>query len=178
MTSAGAWTEDSAIVIVNRRTWLYCGLFGGLYRTADEGVSWQSVDVQGALPSCNYYEPYLWQAASGNYYLPAITYGGPGLLKSQPNDTSSWTIVPNSPQAEALVPTEQVLVLANERGGAYWTASKADPSTWTTLSGPPAGSPAVSGNLGGSAWYLAYDGTHHVLYSSTFSTGLWRTVMP
>ncbi|MGO9838162.1 MAG: WD40/YVTN/BNR-like repeat-containing protein [Polyangiaceae bacterium] len=182
MSGVGAWQESSAIAIVNRTTWLYCGLFGGLFRTADEGASWQSLQAGGALPSCNTYEPYVWQATDGRYYLPAITYGGPGLLQSQPNDTSSWAIVANSPQANVLVPTESNLVLARSSqtgqaaAPAYSTASQSDPTTWTPLTGPPSGTPSGS-NLGGGAEYMAYDSTHQTLYVSTYSTGLWQTVI-
>jgi hypothetical protein len=182
MTGAGMWQENSAIAIVNRTTWLYCGLFGGLSRTSDEGVSWQTVGTMGALPSCNYYEPCLWQATDGRHYLPAITYGGPGLLVSPPNDTSSWTIVPNSPQANVLVPTEKNLVMgkSSQMGApaatAYSTASQSDPTTWTTLAGPPASAPTGS-NIGGGPEFMAYDPAHHALYVSTFSTGLWQTTI-
>ena len=32
----------------------------------------------GALPSCNYYDPFVWQASDGRYYVPAIAYAGTG----------------------------------------------------------------------------------------------------
>ena len=175
MSAVGGWAEDSTVAIVNRTTWLYCGLFSGLFRTADEGVSWQAVDAGGALPSCNYYEPYVWQAASGSYYVPAIAYAGAGLLQSPPDDTSSWTIVANSPQGEVLTPTGTSLVLA-KTDGTYWIASQSDPTTWKTWVGPPVGMPSGA-NLGAAAYFMAYDRVHHALYVSTFSTGLWETVM-
>jgi hypothetical protein len=176
LTAVGAWAESSTVAIVNRKTWLYCGLFSGLFRTADEGASWQTMQDMGALPSCNYYESYVWQASDGRYYVPAIAYAGPGLLQSPSNDTSSWTIVANSPQADLLMPTEVNLVAA-KNDGTYWTATQSDPTTWQTMTGPPAGAAAVMGNLGGSAEFMAYDKPHHALYVSTFSTGLWQTVM-
>jgi hypothetical protein len=183
MTSVGDWAENSAVVIVNRTTWLYCGLFAGLFRSADEGATWQSVSVGGALPSCNYYEPYIWQASDGRYYLPGITYGGPGLIVSAPNDTSTWTVVPNSPQASVLVPTSTGLVMARSSQSGpppspgYATATQADPSTWKTLTGPNAGSPSGT-SIGGGAEFMAYDRAHQALYVSTFSTGLWQTTLP
>jgi hypothetical protein len=178
MTAVGAWAENSAVAIVNRTTWLYCGYFSGLFRTADEGASWQAVPAMGALPSCNYYEPYLWQAPGGQDYLAAIAYAGPGLLVSASNDTSSWTLIANSPQANVLMATEKNLVLAKSSDGTYSVASQSDPSTWKTLAGPPVGAPdaGVDGNIG--AEFMAYDGAHHVLYASTFTGGLWQTVIP
>ncbi|HTB73574.1 MAG TPA: hypothetical protein VK762_10040 [Polyangiaceae bacterium] len=175
MPSVGAWAENSTVAILDRKTWLYCGLFSGLYRTADEGTSWQAMDA-GSLPSCNYYEPYVWQAKDGRYYVPAIAYAGPGLLRSLPGDTSTWSIVANAPQDEVLIPTGVSLVAAKS-DGTYSIASQSDPTTWKTFTGPAAGSAAVKGNLGGGAYFMAYDGTHHVLYASTFSTGLWQTVI-
>jgi hypothetical protein len=178
MTAVGAWAENSAVAIVNRTTWLYCGYFSGLFRTADEGASWQAVPAMGALPSCNYYEPYLWQAPGGQDYLAAIAYTGPGLLVSAPNDTSSWTLIANSPQANVLMATEKNLILAKSSDGTYSMASQSDPSTWKTLAGPPVGAPdaGTDGNIG--AEFMAYDGAHHVLYASTFTGGLWQTLMP
>jgi hypothetical protein len=176
MNGAGAWQEDSAIAIVDGQTWLYCGLFGGLFATTNEGASWSAIDAGGALPSCNYYVPRVWHAPDGHYYMPAIAYAGPGLLQSAPGDATSWTIVPGSPQLEVMMPTATQLVAAYSSQGTYWTASQSDPTTWNSLTGPPAGSPK-SGNLGGGAYFMAYDPVHQVLYVSTFSTGLWRTVM-
>jgi hypothetical protein len=176
LTAVGPWAENSTIAIVNRTTWLYCGLFSGLFRTADEGATWQTMQVMGALPSCNYYESYVWQATDGRYYVPAIAYAGPGLLQSPPGDTSSFALVANSPQIDLLVPTENDLVAA-KNDGTYWMASQADPTTWQSMAGPPAGMPAIASDLGGSAEFMSYDHAHHVLYVSTFSTGLWQTVM-
>lgn len=180
LSSVGMWQEGSAIAIVNRKNWMMCAVFGGLFRTGDEGASWQSIDAGGALPVCNNYEPILWQAANGAYYLPAIAYAGPGLLQSQPNDTTSWSIVPNSPQASLLIPTDDNLFLARADESApagYWTASQSDPTTWQSIPGPPSGDPTVSGNIGGGAEDVAYDGTHHAIYVATNSTGLWQSVI-
>jgi hypothetical protein len=175
MAAAGAWSEGSGIAIVDRKTWLYCGVFAGLFRTADEGTSWQTMNVGGALPSCDYYEPRMWQDAAGRYYLPAIAYTGPGILASKPDDTSSFALIASSPQADLLVATGQSLIVSKQADTSYWIASQADPSSWKTWTGPPAGAPAVKGNLGGAASYLTYDEVHHLLYVSTFSTGLWVT---
>jgi hypothetical protein len=177
LAPVGGWAESSAIAIVNHSTWLYCGLFSGLFRTADQGATWQTMQVMGALPSCNYYEPTLWQAKDQRYYLPAIAYTGPGLLQSSPNDTSAWTLVPDSPQAQVLIATENNLIATKSADSSYWIAAQSDPTRWKSFSGPPAGSPSVKGNIGGSAFFLAYEATHHVLYVSTMSTGLWQTVM-
>jgi hypothetical protein len=177
MSTVGGWAEDSAVAIVTPKTWLYCGLFSGLFRTDDEGQSWNQVQVSGALPSCNYYEPWLWKANDGRWYVPAIAYAGPGLLRSGPDDATSWSVVDKSPQANVLFATGANLILAKSNDSTYWIAPQTDPTTFATFAGPPAGSPAGAGNLGGGAYFMAYDAVHHALYVSTFSTGLWQTVV-
>jgi hypothetical protein len=169
MSSVGGWSENSSIAMVDKTTWLYCGLFSGFFRTSDEGATWLTVDAGGALPSCNYYDPRLWQAADGRYYVPAIAYTGPGLLQSAPNDATSWSLVSGSPQATVLLPTEKHLILSG-RSGSFWIASQSDPTTWTALATPA----AWMGNDSGI--FLAYDGVHHILYSSNWGLGLWQTV--
>ena len=177
MSSIGDWAESSAVQIVDQTHWLYCGLFSGLYRTADEGATWQTVDVSGALPSCDYYEPHLWQGADGRYYLPAIAYAGPGLLQSAPNDATSWSVVAGSPQADVLVATSTQVIVAKSQDSTYWAAPQSNPTTYASIPGPVVGTTGDGGELGGGAEFLTYDPVHHVLYSSTFSTGLWQTVI-
>jgi hypothetical protein len=169
MKAAGAWSENSSIAILDRTTWIYCGLFSGMFRTADEGATWQPVDAGGALPSCNYYDPRVWLDSTGRTYVPAIAYTGAGLLQSQPNGNATWTLVPGSPQATVLMPTEKNLILSG-RGSPFWIASQSDPTTWTTLATP------ASWASGSSGVFLAYDGAHHVLYSSNWGGGLWQLV--
>jgi hypothetical protein len=170
MPTVGAWSENSSIAILDQKTWLYCGLFAGFFRTADEGATWQAVDAGGALPSCNYYDPRFWQAADGRYYIPAIAYTGPGLLRSQPNDSSTWSLVPSSPQATVLFPTATHLIASNGGADSFSIASQSDPTTWTAFSTPAAWTGKDSGV------FLAYDSAHHVLYSSNWGLGLWQIV--
>ncbi len=178
MAQVGSWSENSSIAMLDHSTWLFGGLFGGFYRTSDEGKSWQAVDAGGALPSCNYYDPFVWQATDGRYYVPAIAYAGPGLLQSAPHDSSTWSLVPGSPQATALVPTQSHLVMAKMSANALYIASQSDPTTWSPFATPP----ETTGN--GSGAFLAYDGAHHVLYSTNWNTisatskpaGLWQIV--
>jgi hypothetical protein len=171
MRAAGAWSENSSIAILDRKTWIYCGLFSGMYRTADEGASWHPVDAGGALPSCNYYDPRVWQDSTGRTYIPAIAYTGPGLLQTQANDNGTWSLVPGSPQATVLMPTEKNLILSGRgTGSPFWIASQSDPTMWTTFATP------ASWSSGSSGVFLAYDAAHHVLYSSNWGGGLWQVV--
>lgn len=172
MDAIGAWAENSAVVIVNRKTWLYCGLFSGMFLTTDEGATWTAVSVGNALPSTNVYEPYIWQASDGHYYLPGLSYGGSGLIESAANDASTWTVVANGPIGTTLYPTETQLFLTNQFGNNDYIASQTDPSTWKSFPTPTPDGPSGSGGV-----YLAYDSVHHVLYQSGFNLGLWQTII-
>ena len=75
------------VAMLGRKTWLWGGFFGGLWRTTDEGVTWTEVPVNDAgsspgLPNAyaetNYYEPYSWQDSTGRYYLPTKSWFLPG----------------------------------------------------------------------------------------------------
>jgi hypothetical protein len=164
MAATGGWSENSSIAIINPTTWIYCALFGGGYITTDRGVSWSKLDVGGALPSCNYYNPTVWQASDGRYFLPAIAYSGPGILRSQPNDPSQWSLIPGSPQGTALIATRDHLVVSRFQGSSVYIAPKSAPTAFTQLTD-------------GSGSFLAYDATHGVLYVSRSGTGgLWQLV--
>jgi hypothetical protein len=49
---------------------------------------------------------------------------------------------------------------------------EADPTTWSVIPPPPPPADAEGGKA------LEYDETHHLLYSSNVSGGLWRLVTP
>jgi hypothetical protein len=178
------WAENSSVAILSRKTWLWGGFFGGLWQTADEGVTWTEVPVNDAgsstgLPNAyaetNYYEPYVWQDPEGRYYLPTKSWFLPGgVIRSAPNDTTRWTAIPGSPQAQFLYPTSTQLVMSSEGDPHYYIASQSDPTTWDAMPGPDAG----LNTQGGLGVYEAYDGSHHILYSSCFNSGLWAKYVP
>lgn len=178
------WAENSSVAILTRKTWLWGGFFGGLWQTTDEGVAWTEVPVNDAgsspgLPNAyaetNYYEPYSWKDSTGRYYLPTKSWFLPGgVIRSEPNDTSRWTAIPGSPQAQFLYPTSTQLVMSSEGDPKYYIASQSDPTMWKELPGPDAG----LNSQGGLGVYEAYDSFHHILYSSCFDSGLWQRYVP
>lgn len=178
------WQENSSVLILNRSTWLWGGFFGGLWQTADEGVTWTEVLVNDAgsspgLPNAyaetNYYEPFSWKDSSGRYYLPTKSWFLPGgVIRSEPNDTTHWSAVPGSPQAQFLYPTSTQLVMSSEADPHYYIAAQNDPTVWAEMPGPEAG----LNSQGGLGVYEAYDGAHHILYSSCFNSGLWQKYVP
>jgi hypothetical protein len=178
------WAENSSVAILGRKTWLWGGFFGGLWQTTNEGATWTEVPVNDAgsskgLPNAyaetNYYEPYSWQDSSGRYYLPTKSWFlAGGVIRSEPNDTSRWSAIPGSPQAQFLYPTSTQLVMSSEADPHYYIASQSDPTMWTAMPGPDAG----ANSQGGLGVYEAYDSFHHILYSSCFNSGLWAKYVP
>ncbi len=178
------WAENSSVAILSRKTWLWGGFFGGLWQTADEGATWAEVPVNDAgsspgLPNAyaetNYYEPYAWQDPSGRYYQPTKSWFLPGgVIRSEPHDTTRWSAIPGSPQAQFLYPTSTQLVMSSEADTHYYVASQSDPTKWTALAGPD----AAANSQGGLGVYEAYDSAHHILYSSCFNSGLWQKYVP
>ena len=164
-----AWSENSGIVLLSKNVWLYTALFGGLWRTADEGSTWQK--MSDAYATANYYEPWLWHDAAGVFYLPTHQQG---LLKSAPNDTSSWTTIANSASGTVLFASAQNLFMGDEFTASYYTASQSAPGVWTKFPAPPQGGP---NSQGGASVYMSYDAPHHILYSANFNRGLWRTTV-
>ncbi len=161
-----AWGENSGVVMLSRTTWLYCSLFGGLFRTTDEGMSWKPVSMpSGAQTSCNVYNPYLYQDSSGSYYMPSLQGG---VLKSAPQDSSTWSFIPNSPKGTTLLPTSTNLVVSNQFQLGYSIAPQSNAGSWTNLP-TPVGPSSDHGGI-----YLAYDSLHHILYSANFAGGLWQ----
>ncbi len=178
------WEENSSVAILSRTTWLWGGFFGGLWQTANEGATWTEVPVNDAgsspgLPNAyaetNYYEPYVWKDSSGRYYLPTKSWFLPGgVIRSDPGDTTRWSAIPGSPQAQFLYPTSTQLVMSSEADPHYYIASQSDPTTWKELAGPDAG----NNSQGGLGVFEAYDSYHHILYSSCFNSGLWQKYVP
>jgi photosystem II stability/assembly factor-like uncharacterized protein len=178
-----AWSEGSTVMVLNRTTWIH-GLYRAVWYTQDQGATWQEVGLSnGASPSTDWSEDYVWQAPGGRYLLPANLQGGSGgVFQSQPNDVTSWSPIANSPQGQIMMATTSHIVLAGGSSAStasYWMASQSDTSTWSTFAGPSTSSigGVAAGSIGGYANYMAYDGTHHVLYDATNATGLWQAIV-
>jgi hypothetical protein len=173
LTIPTGWAEDSSIVIVDRMTWMYPTLFGGLWRTTDEGKTWTNQSPSGDQgASGNYYEAYMWQGPDGRYYLPSHTQG---LLQSAANDTGTWSIVPHTPEGTQLIPTAASLVMSDEFSNSFYVAQQSNPTAWTSF---PATPPDTTQTTANDSSFLAYDRVHNILYTSNLNGGLWRTAAP
>jgi hypothetical protein len=167
LISAPAWGENSSLAILDKKTWIFCDFFNGLYRTSDQGASFQNVTPNGAgAVSCNYYTPSVYRSASGTYYLAA----GNGVIQSA--DTITWSLIPNSGgRHTTVVGTGEDLIAGDQWSLNYFIAKESAPTMWKPLPGP-SGGPSGQG-----ASFMAYDATHHLLYSSNFNGGLWQTAI-
>jgi hypothetical protein len=168
------WLEQAGPYVVDADTTIYATLFNGIWLSTDRGTSWKDVtppEVMGATGGEYTHQPFV-RSAKGEYYLPG--YGGKnGLLRS--SDGRSWSYIANSPNGSyelGFAMGGDRLFMGDFNGKAWQTASEADPTSWTPLP-----SPAIPAKLQGAA-IMDYDEAHHVLYSSNFSGGLWRIVMP
>jgi hypothetical protein len=164
LMSAPPWGENSSLVVLDKKTWLYCDFFSGLFRTSDEGASFQNVTPNGAgAVSCNCYTPSVYRSASGTFYLPT----GNGVIQSA--DGITWSLIPNSGgRHTTLIGTGEHLIAGDQWSLNYFIADEKNPTLWKALPQPP-GAPSGQG-----AAFMTYDRTHQILYSSNFDGGLWQ----
>jgi hypothetical protein len=83
---------------------------------------------------------------------------------------SSWTKLPNSPIATAIIDDGVSLFASNGwdmSGQPFYRAPLGNPGAWTQMKSPS----VVSGGNP-----MVYDSAHHIVYSANWSGGLWRLV--
>lgn len=167
-----AWTggEGSFLQFLDSKTWLFSSQTNGMWRTANEGMSWNKVD--GAQVSHGAGQLYL--HPSGAFFLGSAT----GILYSA--DGASWTVVPQSGTLISGVVGDGTTVWSStaypynlpDRPAPflpYHQALAADPMHWSKVDSPMLSS-------GGAT--LAYDADHHILYSANYWDGAYRVVVP
>jgi hypothetical protein len=103
-----------------------------------------------------------YRAKNGKYYLGS-DYG----IVSGSSDFATWVNDGAAPHNVVFIIGDGEKLYAATRGGPFYTAPEANPTTWSMLS--------VSGNpLTLAGRWLLYDKTHHILYSSSWQSGLYR----
>jgi hypothetical protein len=96
-----------------------------------------------------------------------------GLLTS--SDGKAWSYIPNSPNGSyelGFAIGSGNLYLGDFNNKTYQSAAEASPGTWQMMP-----TPAIPAQAQGPQ-SMEYDASHHVLYSSNFTGGLWRIVTP
>jgi hypothetical protein len=143
------WSEGNSVVILSRKVWLYPAVNSPPEYTLDGGVTWVHATQAGKAygGGVNYYVPYVYRGSDGAYYMP--THNGP-LLKSAPNDISSWSQIDDTPGSLTVMPTERNVVMSDEFSLPYHIASQADLTQWAELKGPPQSKPNNQGGGGAS----------------------------
>jgi photosystem II stability/assembly factor-like uncharacterized protein len=155
--------EGSGQMMVNRTTWFWAQGFGGLWRTSDEGATWQNV-----ANSNGYAYDSMFQAPDGgSFYMPAA------FNVIQSSDGINWSTMTNSPSSSVIAGSSTTIY--SSQGGCVGAASTpyqpisaasvTNPTTWTTV-------PSPLTLYGGG--YLQYDEDHNMLYSSSCLGGFWR----
>lgn len=156
----GAWPT-----VLNGTTWLYGLPFDGLWRTADNGASFQDITPEGATGASGQ----LYRRADGALFLASLQ----GVLTST-DDGASWSLIPNSGSLlVGLNGTGTTLYASQQTGPDYFWANEADPTKWEKLS--TKGMPEAHMRGG---FNLVIDTDHHLLFSSNQPEGLWRLAIP
>jgi hypothetical protein len=154
--------EDTGQMMIDGKHWLYAAGDWNLYATLDGGASWKAVFKGWTTDQ----DPY--RASDGAYYLASESSG---VLRSA--DGLTWAAIPNSPTSiRAVIGDGTTLFASNRRDCSpncqpYSSAPESTFGPWKTYASPA---------LPRGGWRLHYDTSHHLLYSSTETNGLWRVV--
>ena len=158
----GGWQEAATLTILGATSYLY--MAEGAWYTSDGGTTWSEVIKQhfggGYSGSTNI-------APDGTVYLA----GTNPLFSSRSNPLgSSWTNVGNSPNLSS-VKDDGVSLFGSyswdTSGQPFYTAKLSNPTAWTHMQTP---------QIGRGSDEMAYDATHHIMYSANWAAGLWRLV--
>jgi hypothetical protein len=168
--ATGGWVERTGPYAIDASSWLYATPGNGIFLTTDHGATWNNATpkgVNGAAGGEFTHHP-LFASPLGHYYLP----GAPsGLLRSP--DGRSWSLLPGTlPGGELCVAIGGgKIYVADFNSGSYRVATESDAPQWSTFPSPF----TVGGGKQGPI-FLEYDESHHILYSSNFTGGVWRVV--
>ncbi|HEV8247995.1 MAG TPA: hypothetical protein VGP93_19610, partial [Polyangiaceae bacterium] len=160
------WPEGGGLFVLDATTWLWCDPFGGIWRTQNNGGSFDKV-WDGYGGNGEFTNHPLYPASDGAYYLSSIQ----GILRST-DSGATFTQVKNDGKFVGFAMSSTTLYAADQWSPSFATATISAPTTWTSFPAPP----GLPDNQG--APYLEYDEDHHLLYASTWPGGLWRIVTP
>lgn len=156
---------DPALGIGDSQTWLVgTQSGGGYYRTSDGGATWTRVTTQ-----------LMMHGGTGIYYASDKTlYSGASnqILRSTDNGVTFSIVGPKFQDGYYLAMGDGEHLYAQEANtGAnsvgpqpYIVSSETDGTTWT---------PQNSQMFSDGPYDMAFDATHHILYSSNWRAGVW-----
>jgi hypothetical protein len=161
------WQEGGGIVVVEGDTWVWCGSV--LMVTQDAGKTWADDALTGGgTCEAEYTIHPLTRASNGNYYLGSRN----GVIRSA--DGVHWEHVGmTSGRMVMLTQGAKHLFAADQWSATLQWASLEDDTAWNDLPAPP----QIADGHDQGIPFMAYDDTHHVLYTSMFSAGVARMVV-
>jgi hypothetical protein len=149
--------------ILGSSKYLYACTGNGAWFTGDGGQSWSQPITVSILGAGAHRTP------DGSWYIGTSQ----GIYQSAigPDVGKTWTTIPNSPITSVLTDDGVTLFASyawNYGGQPIYTAPLSNPKTFTQMKTP---------TMGRGANAFAYDASHHILYATTHSFGIWRVVM-
>jgi hypothetical protein len=163
-SDVGGWREAASLTVLGPESYLY-GCDGGVYFTSNGGSSWTKV-LDGIFGR---YAGSTDLAPDRSLYLG----NGAGIWVSTDSGAAgplgkSWSLLAGSPNPVTNLIDDGIRIFgATINGPPFFAADLDAPGNWTHLDSP--------GVTSGSN-QMAYDVTHHVLYSANFGNGLMRMV--
>jgi hypothetical protein len=160
--------EHTLLEFLTSTRWLF-GTQSAVFISDDSGSHW--TQIPGTHSIVHHQQTY--RTASGHFFQSTWE----GLMYSPDGAFNTWTMVAGSPTAAVGVAGDGTHVWTSYAGPwnapcapnlqPYYETSETSPGTMTQMTSPK----MRDGGL-----FMAYDPTHHVLYSSNFCGGVWRMV--
>jgi hypothetical protein len=148
--------EAAGVAMVNTQTWTFGVPFNALWRTTDQGASWDQMADDGGYN--------LYRASTGTLFLA----GGASNIFHSTDEGVTWDGTPAGGfyglggDGETMYASPRYCDTK-----CYWTSPETDGVTWTSITTEVSGHGAVD---------ITYDPDHHILYSSNETGGFWRVV--
>jgi hypothetical protein len=158
--------EQEGVYIHDSSTMVYASGQNGLSLTTDDAPANATPTWTKVAGGANGGDTglFAYRAKNGKYYIGS-DYG----IVAGTSDFKNWLNDGAAPHNVVFIVGDGENLFAATRAGPFYTAPEANPSTWTKLSTP--GTP-----LNQAGRWLLYEETHHILYSSSWESGLYRLV--
>jgi hypothetical protein len=165
---------DTGDPATTRKTWLTIGQTGTMQLTQDGAASWRQVETL-THPHGN---SQIFQAGGGVIYVGGVGgTQGDGIYRSQ-DFGSTWTKVSSGAESD-VVGTATMLYAAYAwaygPGGvdpALKTSLRSSGTSWTSVATPS----GMTNGWKGAA--VTHDGSHYVIVTGNWNSGIWRYIEP